>query len=118
MYKSPFSNLMSTDSKFPFFNIYNYTKEKGKTIIEVSVAGFDKTELSVTEEQGYVHISGKKQASTDDKCYLVKGISEKSFTKSFYVGSRKVKSVKLANGILTFSLEEEAVKGNTLKIED
>lgn len=110
---------MGTESKFPFFNIYSYTKDKGRTIIEVSVAGFDKTELNVTEEQGYVHITGKKQSATDDKCYLVKGISEKSFSKTFYIGARKVKAVKLANGILTFSLEEEPeVKGISLKIED
>lgn len=119
MYKSPFDSLINTDSKFPFFNIYNYTKDKSRTIIEVSVAGFDKTELVVTEQDGYIYVSGKKASSTADKCYLVKGISEKSFSKTFYVGSSKVKSVKLANGILTFSLEEVVPDtGTTLKIED
>lgn len=117
MYKSPLEMLYNNSNSFPFFNVY--TTDNTTSVIEVAVAGFDKTELEIKELGEYIHIAGAKQTNRDDKCFLVKGISAKSFSKKFFVGLRKVKSVKLANGILSLTLEEVTpAEGKSIKIED
>jgi len=112
------SFLNHTDTKFPFFNLYT-VPEVNTSVIEIAVAGYDKSELEIQNIGEYISVKGSKEANDVEKCFLVRGISSKNFVKKFYIGSRKVKAVKLANGILSISLEEVLTTKDTfIKIED
>ena len=90
----------------PGYPPYNVKKvDDNKYIIELAVAGFGKSDIEITIEDGVLKISGATK--TDDSTnYLYKGIAERAFTRTFSLADTvEVKNADLINGMLKIWLE-------------
>lgn len=89
--------------------------------LDIEMPGFKKEQISVSLENGYLNVSGKKntkeEAEKNGKKYLRKEISE-SFQRSFYVGDdvdeEDIKA-KYENGILCLTVPKQQPKQITAK---
>lgn len=76
--------------------------------IVMAVAGFAEAELSVTQKENELLVTGQTQNSQDDKQYLYRGIAGRNFERRFQLADHvKVTGAKLANGLLTIELQRE-----------
>ena len=72
--------------------------------VEVATAGFKEEELTVTLNNNVLTITGEQQAN--DKEYLHRGISTRSFSKSLNLAEHvTVNSANYENGMLIINLE-------------
>lgn len=89
-------------------------------LVELAVAGFKLSELSITVEDGLLTIAGIKDGSKDEREFLYRGISAKVFKKTIkIVDTVVVKSATFVDGILSIHLENvipESKKLKTIKI--
>ncbi|MBA5800416.1 MULTISPECIES: Hsp20 family protein [Rhizobium] len=75
--------------------------------IAMAVAGFTQDELTITQEQNILFVSGQK-ANADDVQYLHRGIAGRSFQRRFEIADHvKVVGAGLVNGLLTIDLKRE-----------
>ncbi|MBX4865335.1 Hsp20 family protein [Rhizobium bangladeshense] len=75
--------------------------------IAMAVAGFTQDELTITQEQNMLFVSGQK-ANADDVQYLHRGIAGRSFQRRFEIADHvKVVGAGLVNGLLTIDLKRE-----------
>jgi HSP20 family molecular chaperone IbpA len=100
-------NMMKTD-----------VKEKGDTYeVDIDLPGFQKDEISVSLENGYLSISAAKGLDKDEQNKEGKYIRREryagSMSRSFYVGDglrQEDVHAKYENGILKLSVPKEAPK--------
>lgn len=96
-----FDALTHSDG-FPKYNIIQ--EEEGKYVVEVALAGYDRSELEVWTQENVLHV-GTVKSFNDDKAYLHKGIARRAFTRTWQLGDDlKVDYCKFENGILTVHL--------------
>lgn len=75
--------------------------------VEVAVAGYSKEELTVTTDNGYLFVNGKRLESDDNKKYLYKGIASRSFVLKLALADfLEVLGADLENGILKIDIEK------------
>ncbi len=104
-------STLRADQHYPPTNVY---RTADGFIIEMAVAGFKPTQLSVTTDpsQKTITISGNPidPESTIKHDYVHRGISSRDFTRTWTVGvdSFKVVSSVLEQGILTVTLRVES----------
>jgi HSP20 family protein len=104
--------LMKTDVKE---NDNNYE-------LKVEVPGFDKSQINVSLDDGYLTISAHENKNNDQKNASGKFIRRERFTgsyeRSFYVGSIDQKDIaaKLDNGVLTVTFPKEAKEDAAKKL--
>ena len=112
-----FNSVMKTD-----------IKETDKNyVLEVDLPGFDKKDVNLQLENGYLTISAKREHKMEegqDKKgnFIRKERSFGQFSRSFYVGDIQQEDIdaKLENGILTILLpkeEKSAPKSNCIEIK-
>ena len=89
------------------FPPYNVVKANDDAFyIELAVAGFDRKELEVVEDNGVLIIKGEQKEDNDE--YLYKGIATRKFTRKFTLAEyMHVKAVDLVNGILSIAVVRE-----------
>lgn len=111
-----FSNIQG--NAYPPHNVID--AGEGTQLIELAIAGFDPTDISITVERGILSIEGVLQ-DDDTRIFLHQGIATRKFVKQFslyeYV---EVTKAVFDNGILTISIKEEipeAQKPKVIKIE-
>lgn len=110
--------ITDTTNKYPPHNLYH--SGESEVTIELAVAGFEKSEITITAENGVLSVVGQK-ATDDDKTYLYKGIATRpfSFRTSMIEGS-KIVSAKMVDGILRIVVESpkpEVKKPSTINID-
>lgn len=101
-----FANSVSTT--YPPYNIIKEGEDSYK--IEVAVAGFREDELDITVKDYVLTVTGeqKRDEGAEGLTYLHKGISARSFTRTFTLGDHvEVKGATVQNGLLVISLERE-----------
>ncbi len=75
--------------------------------ITMAVAGFSQDELTITQEQNMLMVSGQKPGE-DNSQYLHRGIAWRAFQRRFELADHvKVASASLVNGLLTIDLKRE-----------
>lgn len=75
--------------------------------VTMAVAGFSQDELSITQEQNVLMVSGHK-AEEDTGEYLHRGIAGRTFQRRFQLADHvKVTGAVLENGLLTIDLKRE-----------
>ena len=115
-----FDKLTSFDagSAYPPFNVVKLSDDE--FVIQLAVAGFSKNELTVTEENGTLAISGEI-TSDETKNYLYRGIGSRKFTKRFALAEyMKVVDTWYENGLISVCVIREvpeSVKPKTFKIK-
>ncbi|ALS97859.1 Hsp20 family protein [Lacimicrobium alkaliphilum] len=91
---------------YPPYNVELLGEDKYR--ITMAVAGFDESELEIQVEENTLHVTGNKAAQEKDqeRKFLHKGISERSFERKFQLGDHvKVLAADLKNGLLHIDLE-------------
>jgi molecular chaperone IbpA len=75
--------------------------------ISMAVAGFDQSQLSITQQPNLLIVSGEKSAE-DNGEYLHRGIAGRDFERRFELADHvKVTGAALENGLLTIDLKRE-----------
>ena len=90
--------------------------------IVMAVAGFAEAELSLTQKENELLVTGQSAPNADEgKQYLYRGIAGRNFERRFQLADHvKVSGAKLANGLLTIELERvipEEKKARAIAIE-
>ena len=92
----------SAGDAYPPYNIEQ--SADGKLRITVAVAGFDRSDLSVTVEENQLVIRGK-QTDSSEKTFLHRGIAARQFQRSFVLAEGiEISGATLENGLLTVEL--------------
>ncbi len=89
---------------FPPYNIKRIDDENYE--IQIAIAGFKKSELDVTVEDGNLIVKGEQEKSEDD--FIHKGIAERNFTRTWSLADTvKVSGSEFKDGVLSISLVNE-----------
>lgn len=100
---SQFSNLQN--NAYPPHNVIEIAE--GEQRIELAVAGFGPSDITIIVEKGILSVSGDTSPD-DDKKYLHQGIAARKFVKSFCLNEYvEVTDAEFDNGILSITIKEE-----------
>lgn len=113
---STWSHVAKQDNYPP----YNVIKQDEDTyVVEVALAGFDKSDLSVTVDNGNLIVKGDREKEEIE--FQHKGIATRSFVRSFALGEyMEVTGADFENGMLSVTIERiipEEKKPKTIKIK-
>jgi molecular chaperone IbpA len=88
---------------------YNVIKHDDNTFeIEVAVAGFDKSDITVEVDQDQLIIKGKKTQAETEVQYMHRGLAARDFERMFTLAEHIiVGDAELTNGILSVKLTRE-----------
>ena len=91
--------------------------------VEVAVPGWDKEDIEITFDKNELRIEGKsKQEIAEKEEFVYKGLSGKTFTRVFKVGSNiKLDQAYMKNGLLCVELYQEVpeeAKAKVVQIND
>ena len=96
---------------------YNIVEGESGFKLEVAVPGWSKKQLSVIQQDNELRIKGTKDNEGGDN-YLHRGLSGKSFDKTFILNSDlKVKKITLQDGLLTVNITKDKSKEVQLDID-
>jgi molecular chaperone IbpA len=89
---------------YPPYNIIKYSDDK--YAIELAIAGFTQDEIVLSTENNRLIVSGERKAiESVEATYVHRGISSRSFIRTFTLGSHIViDGATTKNGMLTVSL--------------
>ena len=100
--------LVQSQSNYPPYNIRKAGNDR--YAIELAVAGFGKDDVEVEFEDNLLTVKTKKVDKTVEKngdVIIHKGISQRSFSKSFTIADDvKVNGAELKDGLLTINCEK------------
>lgn len=100
------SRQSNSVSAFPPYNIKSINENK--FIVEIAVAGFTSDEIDITLEDRKLLIKGSIPKESTVESYIVRGIAERDFTRSFILADEvKIDDVELSNGILSINLHRD-----------
>ena len=89
---------------------YNIVEGKSGFKLEIAVPGWSKKQLTVIQKDNELRIQGVKDSEGGDN-YLHRGLSGKSFDKTFILNSDlKVGEIKLLDGLLTVNITKDKTK--------
>lgn len=95
---------------------YNIAKTADGYQIELAVSGFDKSELSVTQKDHALEISGTKAKKGGE--YVVQTLAYRNFKKTFQIHEGlEVDKIRHQNGVLVIDLTHTAKVDNTITHE-
>lgn len=108
----------SVTTGYPPYNIEMLGENR--YAITLAVAGFDRSEVDISVEQGVLTVRGKK-ADEKERKYLHQGIANRAFERKFSLADHvEVTGADLSNGLLTVSLVKEipeAMKPRKIEID-
>jgi molecular chaperone IbpA len=97
-------DALTQSTSYPKYNIVH--EGDGKYVVELALAGYDRSELDVWTENNTLCVSGTKEKK-DDREYIHKGVSSRNFTRVWKLNDDViVKKSKFENGILSIHLEK------------
>ena len=104
---------------YPPYNIEKAGDDSYRIVM--AVAGFSEAELSITQKEEELLVTGKSQPGAEEKEYLYRGIAAREFERRFQLADHvKVVGAGLANGLLTIELRREIPeekKARAIRIE-
>lgn len=108
-------NKKFVTQSFPPYNIRRTSENS--YVIEMAMAGFGKSDVEITMDGNQLKVSGNIEQKNDD--YIYKGISERSFNKTFTLADNVViKNAEMINGMLKVVLDRVLpYKPDPVKIE-
>jgi len=102
--------------------IMDFSEKEGKYYLSAELPGFDRDEISVTLDNGYITVSGKKESNEEEEAtdYYIKEIRCGSFTRTFRLPSEideKKVDATYKDGVLTVVMpHKEESKNKKIKI--
>lgn len=102
-FESRFGNQLNTN--YPPYNVVK--KDDDHYFVELAVAGFTKSEITVEVERDQLTIKGEKVRNEDASYqYLHRGLSARDFARQFQLADHMVvKGAVIQDGILRIDLE-------------
>ena len=92
-----FNDIHNVDKTYPPYNI----RKTGDGIytLEMAVAGFKKSDISVSVENNILKMTGEQKKNEND--YIHKGMATRNFTRSFSLARHiEVEEAKMEDGLL------------------
>jgi molecular chaperone IbpA len=109
----------SSGTGYPPYNIEKAGDDAYRIVM--AVAGFTDAELSITQKENELLVTGQTAPQADEKQFLYRGIAGRNFERRFQLADHvKVEGAKLANGLLTIELKRvipEEKKPRAITIE-
>ena len=96
----------------------NITEEENRYLLDVELPGYDKKDITISLEEGYLTISATRKSEKEDTSnYVMKERFEGTISRNYYVGDINKDAIEASyvDGILTVELPKE-VKEETKKI--
>lgn len=88
---------------YPPYNIIKIAENRYE--VEIAVAGFLRSEITITVEDGVLKVEGVKKEQDDATDFIHKGIAERNFSRTFTLADTvEVTGADLTNGILSVTL--------------
>ena len=119
-YLDDFFDDFDTDNKLMNMNCDIYEKE-GKYNVVLDVPGFDKKDIKINVEDGYLTIEGKKskEDNEDGKHYIKRERVYGSFKRQFYIGDVNHEDIKaeFKDGTLKVTVPKQEQVSNKKAIE-
>ena len=96
-----------TTGNYPRYNIIKSGEDQYR--IEMDLAGWDKKQISVVQDDRTLTVDGKgKDSLSDDERFIFKGISSKNFRRIFTLGEYvMIEDASMENGLLVIKLNVE-----------
>ena len=121
------NNLDTLDDVFDNFFKPMFYEEKFNTmktdirendhayLMDIEIPGFDKKDVKLSLENGYLTVSAEKKECSDNKDNYIRRERNCSVSRSYYVGDVKEEDVKARyeNGILYIEIPKEQPKAPT-----
>ena len=108
---------VTTQNNYPPYNVIK--QDEDTYLVELALAGFNKSEINVTVDNGNLIVKGEKE--NKDVEFKHKGIATRSFTRSFALGEyMEVTGAEFENGMLSVTIERivpEEKKPKSIKIK-
>jgi molecular chaperone IbpA len=93
---------------YPPYNIEQSVEDENAYSIELAVAGFGEGDLDLEVKEGQLVVVGKREAASDQRRFLHRGIAERGFIRRFQLADHVVVTgAHLANGLLRIELRRE-----------
>ena len=97
-------SMSGNNVNYPPYNLIKH--DSSNFSIEIALAGFTKDEIELSTEQNILRVASKSPKQDSERTYLHKGVSKRSFTRSWQLSEDvKVKTVSYENGLLTIDLQ-------------
>ncbi len=97
-------SFASGGTNYPPYNIVSGSDNR--TILEVALAGFSRSDIEVSTEENILTISSYPEEQ-EERTYAHKGIATRSFSKSWQLGDdMTVESVDYVDGLLSVQLKK------------
>lgn len=91
--------------------------ENKKDIMEVAIVGFEKDEIEVKLENGFLVISGTRKNKEPERNYIVRTLSMKNFKNKFKIVKDIEKiNVSMNNGLLQIEIFEKKPEKTDIEI--
>lgn len=108
------ANMIDTASRldgaqgYPPYNIEQSTTDDNAFAIELAVAGFSEGDLDIEVKEGQLLVTGRREASDENRRFLHRGIAERGFIRRFQLADHVVVTgAALRNGLLRVDLKRE-----------
>jgi molecular chaperone IbpA len=96
--------MSGNNVNYPPYNLIKH--DQSNFSIEIALAGFKSSEIEVYTEQNILRVASRVETKDSVRTYLHKGLSKRSFTRSWQLSDDvRVSSVNFEDGLLTISLE-------------
>lgn len=106
-------------NNYPPYNIVKYGENRYG--IEVAVAGFDKSEITVEVDQDQLTVKGEKVKTDSEVEYLHRGLAARDFEQTFTLAEyMNVTGAEVKDGMLKIDIERivpEALKPRQIEIK-
>jgi molecular chaperone IbpA len=106
-------------NNYPPYNIVKYGENQYG--IEVAVAGFDKSEITVEVDQDQLTVKGEKVKAESEIEYLHRGLAARDFEQTFTLAEyMEVRGAEVKDGMLKIDIElivPEALKPRSIEIK-
>ena len=97
-----FEDDLNTSSRYPFYDIKRIKDDK--YILEMALAGYKKSDLSIKVENGVLSIAGKSSEKKDN--YIHQGIARRAFSKQLQLSEYvDCKGARMEDGMLKVELD-------------
>ena len=110
--------LASRQTNYPPYDLLKLDEDNYR--LSLAVAGFSKSDIDVSVDNGTLVIKGELEEVSDDKV-VHKGIAGRKFTRTFALGEyMEVTGAELKDGLLSISIERiipEDKKPKSIKIK-
>lgn len=110
VFKSPFYSLSNKIVKMQS----NLREKDGKYILDIELAGFNKSDINITIEDQYLNVTAtvNEELNSDDVEYIRKERNFTTCSRSYYVGNLSQQDINatFVNGILTITFPVEKIE--------